>query len=55
MIARAGTQKTLYTSGDWSVTVEKDVFREPTYTLTVEKSSYVHWSGKVEQSGAVTV
>ena len=49
-----GTQKTRYTSGDWSVTVENVVVWKPTYTVTVEKGTHIYWTMKVEQSGAVT-
>ena len=48
-----GTQKTRYTSGDWTVTVENAVVWKPTYTITIEKGETV-WTGKVDQSGEVT-
>jgi len=49
-----GGKKTRYTSGDWMVTIENAVVWRPVYTVTVEKGSDVSWTGRVDQSGAVT-
>jgi len=49
-----GGKKTRYTSGDWMVTIENAVVWKPVYTITVEKGSDVSWTGRVDQSSAVT-